>query len=483
MPGDTRAATGEHSSSGGGPKRIVIVGGGITGLAAAWELQRGAPTVEVTLIEATDRLGGKIRTEHVALPDGSRLVVEGGPDAFLTSKPAAVELARELGVADRLLGTNDAHRTVFVLKGGRPVPMPAGMNLAIPTRLRPFLRSPLLSPAGRARVLLDLVLPAGRDAADESLAGFVRRRLGREALESLAEPMMAGIYSADPERQSMAATFPRFREVEARGGSLIRGMRAARAPVPSNRTGLSVFASFIGGMQELPTALIRQLKADVRLNTRVVEIGSVGHEYCVALENGGSLRADVVILTVSARSAAGLLASLAPAAVPHLAALRTVSTGAVTLAYRDADIRAPLNGFGLVVPRQERRPINAITVASTKFTHRAPSGLTLLRIFFGGDRSPATLALDDADLLALVRREVANVMATAGPPVWHRIDRWPDANPQYDVGHLDRVAAIDATLPPGILVAGSPYRGVGLPDCIAQGRSAARRAIGGEASS
>ena len=465
------------------PKRVVIVGGGITGLAAAWELQRQPGPVEVTLIESSDRLGGKIRTEHVVLPDGSGLVVEGGPDAFLTSKPAAVELARELGLADRLLGTNDAHRTVFVLKGGRPVPMPAGMNLVVPTRIGPFLRSPLLSPAGRARVLLDLLLPARRDGGDESLAGFVRRRLGREALDSIAEPMMAGIYSADPERQSMAATFPRFREVEASGGSLIRGMRAARAPAPSNRTGLSVFASFIGGMQEMPTALIHHVEADVRLDTGVASIRDARDGFLVALDNGGSLRADVVILTGSARSAARLLAPLAPGALPHLAALRTVSTGAVTLAYRDADIRTPLVGFGLVIPGRERRPINAITVASTKFSHRAPRGLTLLRVFFGGDRSPATLALDDADLLALVRREVAKVMATAGPPVWHRIDRWPDANPQYDVGHLDRVAAIDAALPPGILVAGSPYRGVGIPDCIAQGRSAARRAMGGEAPS
>ena len=460
------------------PRRVVIVGGGITGLAAAWELQRQPIPVAVTLIEATERLGGKIRTEHVSLPDGSRLVVEAGPDAFLTSKPAAVELAHELGIADRLLGTNDARRTVFVLKGGHPVPMPAGMNLVVPTRLRSFLRSPLVSPPGKARMLLDLVLPPGRDTGDESLADFVGRRLGREALETIAEPMMAGIYSADPDRQSMAATFPRFRDIEAGGGSLIRGMRAARTASKSNRTGLSVFASFTDGMRELPTALIRQLRADVRLDTRVAGIGQAGSGFVVALDNGGSLHADAVIVTTPARAAARLLAGLVPAAVPPLCALRTVSTGAVTLAYREADIRSPLDGFGLVVPRKERRPINAITVASTKFAHRAPDSLTLLRVFFGGDRSPATLALGDADLLALVRREVANLMATAGPPVWHRIDRWPDANPQYDVGHLERVAALEAALPPGVVVAGSPYRGVGIPDCISQGRLAARAALG-----
>ena len=472
--GDAGAATGDDPSSGGGPERVVIVGGGITGLAAAWELQRRAPAVEVTVVEASGRLGGKIATEHITLDDGSRMVVEGGPDAFLTSKPAAVELARELGLGDRLLGTNDAHRVVFVLKDGRPVPMPAGMNLAVPTQLRAFLRSPLVSPLGKARTLLDLVIPGKADLGDESLADFVRRRLGREMLETIAEPMMAGIYSADPDRQSMAATFPRFREVEAARGSLIRGMRAARSAAPRNRSGLSVFASFLGGMEELTTALVGQLAVDVRLATRVERIARTDGGYVVALDNGESLAADAVIVTVSARAAGPLLADVAPDAAPHLASLRTVSTGAVTLAYRDVDVYDPLRGFGIVIPRREGRPINAITVASTKFSGRAPSETTLLRVFFGGDRSPGTLALDDEDLLALVRREVANVMSTAGPPVWHRIDRWSDANPQYDVGHLDRVSAIEAALPPGLVVAGSPYRGVGIPDCVAQGRAAAR---------
>ena len=487
-------------------KRIVIIGGGISGLSAAWEVQRRSPGTQVTLIEARDGLGGRIRTERI---DG--FVIEHGPDAFLTQKPAAIELATELGIIERVQGTNDEARTIFVLHKGNPVPMPAGFQLIVPTQLGPFLRSPLISPLGKARMLTEVTRrqrgggwmsvpprPWRRhdptetkpDATpslnsplstlgspDESVANFVRRRFGKEAAETFAEPMLAGIYNADVEQQSLEATFPRFREMEQSYGSLIRASRATKKASSGHRPSRSMFASFRTGMQELPDALARRLSADIRLRTRVASIEQRGTHYVVALDNGGALLADVLVVTLPARNAAELVRPLTPAAASQLDALRTVSTGAVTLAYRDEQIPRALEGFGLVVPRKERRPINAITVASTKFTGRAPEGCALFRVFFGGERSAETFTHSDRDLVELVRRELYHLMGITAAPSLVRIDRWPDASPQYDVGHLERIAGIEAALPPGILLTGSAYRGVGIPDCIANARHTAAVAL------
>jgi oxygen-dependent protoporphyrinogen oxidase len=461
---------------------VVIVGGGITGLATAYYLQKQAATQAIpltyTLLEQGDALGGKIITEYVEGFGEQPFVIEGGPDSFLTQKPWALQLARELGLGDRLLGTNDHLRKVFVLNRSKPTPLPDGVLLIVPTRLMPFIRSPLLSPLGKLRMGMDLFLPGKQDDEDETLADFIRRRLGAEALDKIAEPLMAGIYNAEAERQSLLATFPRFRELEKQHGSLIKGMLAGQRRRAAGHKPLPMFMSLQGGVQELVKTLAHKLNGEVRLNARVRQIDRLeAGGYRLILSDGDPLQADAIVMTTPAYAAAKLLEPLAPQAAAELGAIRYVSTGTISLAYRRQEIAHPLNGFGLVIPASEHRPINAITWTSTKFNHRAPAGYALLRVFVGGSRNPQAMALDDETLLALVRGELHKIMGIDAAPIFHRIYRWPNANPQYDVGHLERVAAVEAALPLQVYVAGSPYRGIGIPDCVHQAQQAAEKVI------
>lgn len=455
--------------------RAVIVGGGITGLSAAWYLQKAG--VPYALLEQSVRWGGKIRTEHVDGYGDAPFVVEAGPDSFLTQKPWALELALELGLAGRLLGTNDHLRNTFVLNRGRLTPLPDGVMLIVPTRFRPFVTSPLISWAGKLRLAQEWFLPARTDDADESLADFVRRRLGDEVLDKLAEPLLAGIYNTEAEKQSLLATFPRFREIEKKYGSLTRGMLAAqqqRRSAPPSK--YSVFTSFKSGMIELVDGLLSRLNGDLCLNTGVRFITrNADDSYTLSLSDNSQLKTDHIILTTPAYVTARLLADVCDIAADMLADIRYVSTGTVSLAYKRADIAHPLNGFGVVIPRSEKRPINAITWSSTKFNHRAPEGYALLRVFFGGSRTPESFDLNDADLLQTVQSELRTIMGLDAAPLFTRINRWREANPQYDVGHLDRVNALEATLPPGIHVTGSAFRGIGVPDCVHQAKLTAAK--------
>jgi oxygen-dependent protoporphyrinogen oxidase len=465
---------------------VVVVGGGIAGLSTAWYLQQRR--IDYMVLEQSGRWGGKILTDRVEGFGDRPFVVEGGPDSFIAQKPWAAELAEELGLAGRLQGTSERMRQVYVLNKGRPTPLPDGVLLIVPTKFMPFALSPLISPLGKLRMGMDLFIPARRDGGDETLADFIRRRLGDEALDKIAEPLMSGIYNAEADKQSLLATFPRFRELEQRYGSLTRGMiasrRAARnggghgvaAGTAQPARPKSTFISLRGGTGELVDSLVAQLNGDLRLNSAVQAIERDGEGYRLVLDSAPALRTDAVILAIPAFAAAKLLHDLAPEAVRQLGAIRYVGTGTISLAFRQADVGSPYTGFGLVVPASERRPINAITWSSVKFDDRAPADGVLLRAFFGGSRSPQSMELDDAELLHTVRQELAELLALEAEPLFHRIYRWPQSNPQYDVGHLDRVAAIEAALPPGIFVTGSPYLGVGIPDCVKQAREAARRA-------
>jgi oxygen-dependent protoporphyrinogen oxidase len=465
---------------------VAIVGGGIAGLSAAWYLQQQG--VSYTLLEESSRWGGHVLTERVTAP-GGEYVVEAGPDSFITQKPWGIQLARELGLQDRLLGTNDQMRKVYVLNKGKPTPMPDGVLLIVPTRFMPFVLSPLLSPLGKLRMGLDLLIPARRDGQDETLADFIRRRLGSEALDKIAEPLLSGIYNSEAEKQSLLATFPRFRELEEKYGSLTRGMLASRRQSKGRSPGaaadggkeqkpLSAFMSLAGGTAELTDALAAQLTGDLRLQTHIVRLErSTQDGYRLLTAGGEIIDANVVILAVPAFVTRQLVAEVAPEVAQHLAGIRYVSTGTLSLAYRTADIRRPLAGFGLVVPRSERRPINAITWSSLKFGQRAPDGHALLRVFFGGSRSPQSMDLDDETLLATVQAQLQELMDIEAAPLFHRIYRWRLSNAQYDVGHLDRVAALEAALPAGLYLTGSAYRGVGLPDCIKQSRDTAERIL------
>jgi oxygen-dependent protoporphyrinogen oxidase len=485
-------------------RHIAIIGGGIAGLSTAYYLQKQAAAsgadLRYTVLEAASRWGGHIVTERVETPAGT-FIVEAGPDSFITQKPWGVQLARELGLGDRLLGTNDAMRKVYVLNRGKPTPMPDGVLLIVPTKFMPFVLSPLISPLGKLRMGLDLLIPPKRDGQDETLADFVRRRLGGEALDKIAEPLLSGIYNSEAEKQSLLATFPRFRDLEAKYGSLTRGMLASRrnghstASGPNGQKLPSAFMSLRGGAGELVDALVAHLTGDpstgsplpsvgdfagqaLRLNTCVERLAQrPGGGYALTLAGGETLRADAVVLAVPAYVAQALVRDIAPHVAAGLGNIRYVSTGTISLAYRLADIRRPLLGFGLVVPSSERRPVNAMTWSSLKFNGRAPEGYALLRVFFGGSRSPQSMMLDDDALVATVRGQLREFMGIEAAPLFQRIYRWDRSNAQYDVGHLERVAALEATLPPGLHLTGSPYRGVGLPDCIKQGQETANRVM------
>ncbi|PYO58792.1 MAG: protoporphyrinogen oxidase, partial [Candidatus Rokuibacteriota bacterium] len=367
---------------------MVIVGGGIAGLAAAhrvveWSRERGR-AVDLTLFEAADRLGGTIQTER---RDG--FLVECGPDSFLSEKPWALALCRRLGVEDRLVRTDDRFRRTFVVFRGRLHPLPDGFQLLAPTRLGPFLASTLFSWPGKLRMALDLVLPRGSDP-DESLGAFVRRRLGREALERVAQPLVAGIYTADPDDLALAATMPRFLELERRERSVILALWRAARREPGDASGSSgarwsLFVTFADGMEELIRGLATRLPPGaVRLKERVSGVMRSGAGWQVATLDGGAIEADAVILAPEAYQVARMVRYLDPALAHLLEAIPYASSATVTLAYRRADIAHPLDGFGFVVPHVERRPIVACTFSSVKYPGRAPAGHVLLRVFLGG---------------------------------------------------------------------------------------------------
>ncbi len=418
------------------------------------------------LLEAGDRLGGTVRTVR---QDG--FLIETGPESFVTRKPALLELCRELGLEDELLLAGPAGRT-GVFARGRLRPLPAGVGVA-PTRLRSLLASGILTPLEKLRLTADLCLPSRTGAGDHSLGAVVGRRLGGAALDRLVAPVAAGIYGADPDRLSLAATFPEILEA-ARRGSLIRNLREAgaerdRTPAP--------FATLRDGLGRLVERCAEAAGAvGVRTGARVERMRRVEAGWRLELAEGGVVEASVAILAVPAAEAARLLAGAAPGASRILRAFRRVSTAVVTLGYEAGDVPVPeSNGF--VVARDERLPITAATFSSSKWPGRAPPGRVLVRAYLGRRGDPFHSGTD-ADLVRRARSGLAIVTGWRADPILGRVDRWVDAMPQYDVGHLDRVAAVERELGAGfrVLLAGADYRGVGLADCAAQGLEAARRA-------
>ena len=457
--------------------KLVVVGGGITGLAAAHRAvelarERQVP-LELTLIEARERLGGTIVSERV---DG--FLVEAGPDSFLSEKPWALALCRRLGLEPRLVRTDDRFRKVFVWHRGRLHPLPDGFQLLAPTAIRPFVTSSLFSPAGKLRMALDLVLPRGH-ADDESLGAFVRRRLGAEALERVAQPLVAGIYTADPDDLSLAATMPRFLEVEKRDRSIILGLRRAlaRAPLPgTSGARWSLFVTMADGMEERVTALAARLPMGATvLKQRVSALERAGRRWQVRTADGGAFEADRVILATEAHGTARLTRYLDPSLANLLVEIPYSSAATVSLGYRRTDVPHPLDGFGFVVPRTEGKALLAGTFSSVKYPGRAPEGGALLRVFLGGAMNEGVLEGDDETLARLARGELAELLGIRVPPLWTRVGRYPRAMPQYQIGHLVRVEAIEGCVRelPGLALAGGAYRGVGIADCVRSGEDAA----------
>ena len=390
--------------------RLVVVGAGISGLASAHRAverarEQGRP-LELTVLEGADRVGGTIQTEQ---RDG--FLVEGGPDSFLSEKPWALALCQRIGLEERLIRTDDRFRRTFVVWGGRLHPLPEGFHLLAPTRLAPLLASRLFSWPGKLRMACDLVLPRGGDP-DESLGAFVRRRLGREALERVAQPLVAGIYTADHDELSLSATMPRFLEMEQRERSVILALWRAARKAPAQHAGTSgarwsLFVTLARGMDELVQALAARLPAGaVRLKERVTAVAREDGRWRIATAGGVAYEADALVLAPEAHQAARMLRYVDPALTHLLEGIPHASSATVSLAYRRADVRHPLDGFGFVVPHVERRPIIACTFSSVKYAGRAPSGHVLLRVFLGGALNEGVLQGDDATLVRTAREQI-----------------------------------------------------------------------------
>ncbi|MEX2221101.1 MAG: protoporphyrinogen oxidase [Candidatus Rokuibacteriota bacterium] len=464
--------------------RLIVVGGGLSGLAAAHRAvelarERDRP-LELTLLEGADRLGGTIQTER-----REGFLVECGPDSFLSEKPWALALCRRLGVEDRLIGTDDRFRRVFVAFRGRLHPLPDGFQLLAPTRLGPFLVSSLFSWPGKLRMACDLLLPRGGHS-DESLGAFVRRRLGREALERVAQPLVGGIYTADPDDLSLGATMPRFLEMERRERSVILALWRAARRAPARHAGTSgarwsLFVTLADGMEELVRRLATRLPPGaVRLKERVTAVAREDGVWRAATTSGAVFTGDALILSPEAHQAARLLRYVDPGLAHLLEGIAYASSATVTLAYRRADIRHPLDGFGFVVPQVERRPVIAATFSSVKYPGRAPEGHALLRVFMGGALNESVLDAPDDALVDTARAQLGELLGVTGAPRFTRVARYPRAMPQYHVGHAARADAIELAVArhPGLRLAGGAYRGVGIADCVRSGEEAAEGLTG-----
>ena len=448
---------------------VAIIGGGISGLSAAYELScRGVP---FCLFERSDHLGGVIRTDII---DG--FTIDGGPDSLLTQKPAAIALCEELGLGPRLVPTLPP-RTAYVLKGDRLCRLPEASVLGIPTRLGPLAVSPLFSAAGKVRMAMELRTPRSTSDRDESVGSFFRRRFGEEAVAYIAEPLLAGIHAGDVERLSMRALFPKLVDTEREHGSLIRRFRALKAAAQSSKDGQ--FRSLPGGIAELTRAVLDALGRDT-LHTGHEVVGLSGPTpYEVRLASGDRVTSTHVILAVPAYVTAQIVAQLDRELADLCFSIPYSSTATVALSYPAASVSHQLDGTGFVVPRVERQlSLMAGSWVSSKWPGRAPAGQVLLRGFVGGARDPDVMDHTDAELIDATHRDFQHLLRISGNPGLARVYRWPRLNPQHEVGHLDKLAAIDTRVArlPGLHVTGAGFRGVGIPDCVANGRAAATAA-------
>lgn len=443
-----------------------MLGGGIAGLAAAYELHKSR--VPFTLLEASPRLGGVVFSEEV---DGFN--IDGGPDALLIQKPDGIKLCQELGLGARLVPTKEP-RLAYIQRGGQLHPLPAASVMGIPTEWAPFIKTRLFTWPGKMRMGMEMFIPKKDGGEDESIGSFMRRRFGQEAVDYLAEPLLAGIHAGDVDRLSIRALFPRFLETEQRFGSLLRHFRAH--PTPRSKDG--AFKSLPGGLGELVEALQRALPADaVRTRTAVKSVHGHAGTYVVETTTGEVLTARALISATPAFVAAKTLASVAPLTAQRCGDIPYASAATVAMAFDRDRISHSLAGSGWVVPRVEATGIMAGTWLSSKWPGRAPEGKALLRAFFGGARDPRALEKTDEELVDTALKAMRPLIGIEGAPLFTRVYRWENANAQHEVGHLDRIAAIDRDLPnhPGLFVTGSGFRGVGIPDCVADARATARK--------
>jgi len=466
-------------------KKIVIIGGGIAGLAAAYhiheEIFKNIP-VECTLLESSEKFGGKISTMRF---DG--FIVERGPDSFISQKPQAIELCKKLGLEDRLTGTSPDHPNTYVCLKNKLVTMPDGLSLMIPTKFMPFILSPLFSWMGKIRMGMDLFLPKKKGNGDESLASFVRRRMGEEALEKMAEPMLAGIYASDPNLMSINSTFPMFVQTEQKYRSLILGMLARkrqqiihRAKIPKGKQPASLFMTLKNGLDEMVETLVEKaINVTFRAGTKVMDLSRAEEGWRLTLNDGSSINADAVILATPAQTSAHLIEQTSPKVAGLLNQIRYVSTATVSIAYKKEGFPHSLDGFGFVVPKTEGKRILACTWTSSKFPERVPEEYVMLRCFVGGAMREELAELDEDSIGTMVREELLDIMGIDCEPVFLKTFRYKKSNVQYQVGHAALIESVRKKLQsfPGLVVTGSAYTGIGIPDCIRDGVSAAKEVI------
>jgi oxygen-dependent protoporphyrinogen oxidase len=473
-------------SAGSAPRRVVVVGGGPSGLAAAHAViekarERGA-RVAVTLVEREPRLGGNVRTERV-----EGFTLDGGPDSWVASKPQATELAKKVGLAGDLMPTVEATRRVYVAYDGALHALPEGLVLGVPTRIMPVVKTPLFSWRGKMRMAIEPFVPRGEGEADESIGGFISRRLGQEVSDRLAAPLLGGIFAGDVSELSIRATFPQFLEMEKKHGSLVRAMRAQKRAAAGHGGGgkpgtpPSAFLSVRAGLGAFIDAIesaARAGGAEVIRGARVRAVTRApdGAGYAIALEGEGAepLRADAVVLACPAHASADLTASLDAKLSEELGAIRYASTATVFFAFRRADVAHPLDATGFIIPRTLGRAILASTWVSSKWESRAPEGHVLMRVFFGGAAGEHWVKKSDAELVATGRAELAALMGLDAEPLFTRVFRFDRASAQPLVGHVARLERIRARLSdlPGLHAIGG-WGGTGIPDCVKQATAAA----------
>lgn len=445
---------------------VAVVGGGVSGLSAAYELKKRKRSVVV--LERSMRAGGVVQTDYV---DG--FVIDAGPDALLVQKPAAVALSKELGIGDRLVPTK-LPRTAYILRGGTLHPLPGASVLGFPTRVMPMLRSTLFSAGGKLRMGAEIFIPRRRVPQDESIAEFVRRRFGDEAVTFIAEPLLAGIHAGDVARLSMRALFPRLVEAEATTGSVIRTLR--RVKMPPNSEGM--FRSFPNGLAELIDGLTRALPTEsLRLGSNVTAV-EAGDGFTIHVGGTPAVRAHAVIVAVPGYAASELLQPVDVNLAAACGSINYLSTATVVFAFPRGAVHHSLKGSGFVVPRAEGLYITAAAWISSKWPQRAPEGQVLLRAFVGGARDPAVLSRTDQDLAARALADMAPLLGITGEPTLTRVYRWNRSTPQQEVGHLELMRRVDARLAshPGLFISAAGFRGVGIPDCIADARATAAAA-------
>jgi oxygen-dependent protoporphyrinogen oxidase len=466
--------------------RIAIIGGGITGLTAAFGIEQhnknASQPIDYVVIERAKRLGGKVFTENI---DGFR--IEAGPDCFVAEKPAINQLADQLSIRDRILTPNESSKRSFIYSNGRIHQLPEGLLLLIPTKITPFLLSPLVSWRGKARMSLDLLIPRKKDDSDETLASFVRRRLGKEILDKIAAPLVGGIHSNDPETMSLQASFPRFLKMEEDYGSMARAMLAARLKTAftKSRTGGGHFLSFQNGMGELTTALAAGLdKNKIRTGSSAMGIEKIpGKErttYRVLLDPEGSLEVDAVVLAAVAHQTARMLRGIDNRVAELLQEIPHGTSANLSLVFKSGELGNIPDGFGLMIPAAEKRKISALTLSSMKWKNRVPDpAFKLVRVFVGGYRNREIALMDDKDLMRVVQQDLFDLFGVSANPMKIFIHRWIKERPQYTLGHRERVRSIEELLSghAGLFLAGCSYHGIGVGDCVASGLTASQAAI------